>query len=215
MGSHARTESAKQARRQAVLAAALALFDQSSYEAVTMTKVAERAGLAKGTVYLYFETKEELFLSGVQELLGEWFDHLDRLLADGEGPWEPAAFADAITAAMMARPMLPRLLSILHTTLEHNIDRDRLGAFKRFTLDRFARTSPLLERRLPSLAPGEGARLLLQLDALVIGLWHLANAGPSVRDVLDQPGMEPLVIDFCTELGTAVRALLLGYQART
>ena len=38
------------------------MFLQTNYEAVTIAAVAQESGLAKGTVYLYFKTKEELFL---------------------------------------------------------------------------------------------------------------------------------------------------------
>ena len=59
----------KQRRRQAMIDVAWQLFQQSSYQAITMAEVAERAGIAKGTVYLYFKTKEELFLA-VQKGVG-------------------------------------------------------------------------------------------------------------------------------------------------
>src|SRR5437899_245384 len=46
--------------RAAILEAALALFDQRGYEATTMRAVAERAGVALGNAYYYFESKEHL-----------------------------------------------------------------------------------------------------------------------------------------------------------
>jgi AcrR family transcriptional regulator len=70
MRRRARNEDDKRERRAALVAAALATFDETSYEAVTMTSVAVRAGLAKGTLYLYFGTKEDLFLSVVEDRLG-------------------------------------------------------------------------------------------------------------------------------------------------
>ena len=63
IGRRARNTEDKQQRRQAILDVAWALFQETSYAAVTMNGVAERAGLAKGTMYLYFKTKEELFLT--------------------------------------------------------------------------------------------------------------------------------------------------------
>jgi AcrR family transcriptional regulator len=213
MRHRARREVDKHERRRALVAAAFALVDESSYEAVTMTKVAERAGLAKGTLYLYFGTKEDLFLSVAEQSLGEWFGALDAWLEDGDGPAEVGELAEVIASSLASRPALVRLLAILHTTLERNIDAGRVLSFKRFLLSRFGRTATLLERRLPFLAAGEGGQLLLRLDALVIGLWHLADPAPAVREVLGQLGMEPFVVDFPSELAAMVRALLAG-QAR-
>ncbi len=56
-------ESNKLQRRAAILSAAQALISEWGFKGTTMQEVAERAGLSKGTVYLYFKSKEELYLS--------------------------------------------------------------------------------------------------------------------------------------------------------
>lgn len=50
-----------EARRQAILAAALAVFAAHGFEATRLDDVAQRAGVAKGTLYLYFRDKQALF----------------------------------------------------------------------------------------------------------------------------------------------------------
>src|ERR1017187_921074 len=50
------------AKRERILAAALKLFAHEPYQAVTMDRVAEAAGVAKGTLYLYFPSKDALYL---------------------------------------------------------------------------------------------------------------------------------------------------------
>ncbi|WP_431980332.1 TetR/AcrR family transcriptional regulator [Streptomyces qinglanensis] len=47
-------------RRRQILDATAALLLDDGYEALTVSKVAARAGVAKGTVYLYFDSKQEL-----------------------------------------------------------------------------------------------------------------------------------------------------------
>src|SRR5581483_6460504 len=49
-------------KRDRILEAGLKLFANESYQAVTMDRVAEAAGVAKGTLYLYFQSKEDLYL---------------------------------------------------------------------------------------------------------------------------------------------------------
>ena len=56
----------QQRRRDDIIQAALKLFDQQGYEAARMVDIASEAGVAKGTLYLYFETKSAL-LEGVIE----------------------------------------------------------------------------------------------------------------------------------------------------
>ncbi len=57
----------KQARPAELLAAALALFVEKGYAGTRLDDVAARAGVSKGTLYLYFANKEELFKAVVRE----------------------------------------------------------------------------------------------------------------------------------------------------
>src|SRR3954466_1153651 len=58
------------ARREAILAAALEEFSASGFAATRLDDVARRAGVAKGTIYLYFRDKESLFQELVRSMLG-------------------------------------------------------------------------------------------------------------------------------------------------
>lgn len=90
----------KDARPDEISAAALALFVEKGYANTRLEDVATRAGVSKGTVYLYFANKQELFkavvreglvspISEVRELIdryeGKAFDLLDMVL---HGWWE-------------------------------------------------------------------------------------------------------------------------------
>ena len=61
MQQRARTEEAKDKRRQALLAAALDAFFERGFTATRMDDIAARAGVSKGALYLYFPSKEALF----------------------------------------------------------------------------------------------------------------------------------------------------------
>lgn len=60
----------KEARPQELLDAALALFVEKGFAATRSEEVAVRAGVSKGTLYLYYPSKEELFKAVVRESLG-------------------------------------------------------------------------------------------------------------------------------------------------
>ncbi len=67
----ARSTAAKSKRKDTILASAEILLRKSGYETITMQAVAMEAGLAKGTLYLYFSSREILVL----DLYGRLFDH--------------------------------------------------------------------------------------------------------------------------------------------
>ncbi len=60
----------KEARPQELLDAALALFVEKGFAATRSEEVAARAGVSKGTLYLYYPSKEELFKAVVRESIG-------------------------------------------------------------------------------------------------------------------------------------------------
>src|SRR5881392_355409 len=57
------------ARREAILAAALDEFSERGFAAARLDDVARRAGVAKGTIYLYFRDKQSLFQELVRTML--------------------------------------------------------------------------------------------------------------------------------------------------
>lgn len=63
MGIQERKEREKEARREEIIAAAEKVFFQKGLTATTMDDVAEAAELSKGTLYLYYRSKEDLYLA--------------------------------------------------------------------------------------------------------------------------------------------------------
>lgn len=61
----------KQARPGEILEAALAVFAEKGYAAARMEDIAVKAGVTKGTIYLYFPSKEEVFKSLAREHVGQ------------------------------------------------------------------------------------------------------------------------------------------------
>ncbi len=80
-----RWERRKDARPQELLAAALDLFVERGYAATRLDEVAARAGVSKGTLYLYFENKEELFKAVVRENMVPQLADAEELIARFEG----------------------------------------------------------------------------------------------------------------------------------
>src|ERR1700683_3260558 len=67
----ARTETRrprKAERPKEILEAAFSEFSRNGYAATTLDQIAERAAVTKGTIYVYFENKEHLFISMVREI---------------------------------------------------------------------------------------------------------------------------------------------------
>jgi len=85
---HTKRERRKEARPGQLLAAALDLFVEKGFAATRSEEVAVRAGVSKGTLFLYFPTKEELFKAVVRENISgrfhEWNDEFRRFEGSSE-----------------------------------------------------------------------------------------------------------------------------------
>ena len=85
----ARWRRRKDARPNEILEAALAVFAEKGFAAAKLDDIAARAGVSKGTVYLYFESKEAVFTALVQERLGPRVSEIANLARDHDGPIAP------------------------------------------------------------------------------------------------------------------------------
>ncbi|AOR61801.1 TetR/AcrR family transcriptional regulator [Pectobacterium wasabiae] len=75
----------KEARPGEIIDVAIESFLSKGYEATKLDAVARQAGVAKGTVFLYFGTKEKLFRAVVQKVTESNFQKLRKTIDDYEG----------------------------------------------------------------------------------------------------------------------------------
>jgi AcrR family transcriptional regulator len=80
-----RRERERQTRRQEIIAAARTVFARKGFNDATLDDVAELAEFGKGTLYNYFESKEALFASVLQDA----FDRVMKIAAEALKPGEP------------------------------------------------------------------------------------------------------------------------------
>lgn len=74
-------------RKKKIIQVAAQLFSEKSYHDVTIDEVAAKAGIAKGTIYLYFESKEKLYL----EILENCFESIESLIEKEVAKTDPAS----------------------------------------------------------------------------------------------------------------------------
>lgn len=80
-----RRERRKDARPGELIDAAIDVFAERGFAAARLDDIAQRAGVTKGTVYLYFSSKEELFEAAVRQTLMSSIAHGQSVLRDFQG----------------------------------------------------------------------------------------------------------------------------------
>lgn len=103
-----------EARPQEILDAALALFAEKGFAATRMDEIASAAGVTKGTIYLYFESKERIFRALVEGSIGSTISDMEARIADYAGSMRDLlrfmlrAIGEFITVS--DRVVLPKIL---------------------------------------------------------------------------------------------------------
>ena len=80
MGIEERKEREKQARRETIMESAREFFFTKGFNATTMDEIAHKAELSKGALYLYFASKEEIYVSVMNEGLSILFERTEEAL---------------------------------------------------------------------------------------------------------------------------------------
>jgi AcrR family transcriptional regulator len=195
----------KSERRSAIVRAAEELLAHAPMGAFSVEALARRAGLAKGTVYLYFRTREEVLLAVHGARGQKLFDALEAALAS------PRAGAGALVRATLrfvrANPGFLPLAATCRGMLEDNVGEQAALEFKLALGARLGELGARIDRRYPGLARGAGVALLMNGYALMIGLWQLAVTPACLRDALKRPELRMFRIDFEKQLASALTGL--------
>ena len=85
-GRTLRARSKREARRAAVLNAALEVFAKKGYHGTSISDIIERAGIARGTFYLYFRNKRAIFEELLSSFLGRIGEAVHRVSLDEGAP---------------------------------------------------------------------------------------------------------------------------------
>ena len=106
----------KESRPEEILTSALEEFAENGYAAARLENVAHRAGVAKGTIYLYFASKEKLFQAVVQRAVTPQLEQIERLAQAHSGSVEEFLRGPfLILQRQLLRSDLRRLLRVFLT----------------------------------------------------------------------------------------------------
>ena len=199
----------KATRRTDILNAARQLFLEDSRQLPSAARIAQTAGLAKGTVYLYFRTKEEIFISLLEEDFTGLLQTVHASLEENSEPKGLAGLIGGITNYINQHQEMLRLDAMSYSVLEQNLNDEQLRSFKLNLTNGLVFVGARLDEVL-DLPAGRGVSLLMRTYALIRGLWQSLDHPPSMLAMLADPIFSPIRPDFQTELVAALNEYWRG-----
>jgi AcrR family transcriptional regulator len=164
----------KEERHRAILDAAERLLLRSTGRGPSMADVAAEAGLAKGTIYLYFQSKEELLLALLERNIDGFYLALAGML-EGSAPLGIDQVLALMQRKIVEPPLFLPLAGRCFGWIGEGLPVDVARPFNARMAGRLERAGAALERHFQELPAGDGVVLLRHSYALILGLWQTAR----------------------------------------
>lgn len=200
----ARQPEQKAERREAIVAAASSLISPKR-NLPSVEAIALKARVAKGTIYLYFSTKEEVYLGVLAQGFALWLAEVERALTAPDARID--GFIDSYCRFCRDHPQVLFLASLSATLLERNVRETFAIEFKAGLAHAVTQVGKMIARLSPELSAARAARMFVCTYATTMGLWQYANPAPLIDRVLDRQGNAVLRLDFARDLRAILTAI--------
>jgi AcrR family transcriptional regulator len=214
----ARSDEQREQRRRAILTTAAAMLAEMPVAELSLNELSRRVGLAKSNVLRYFETREAVLLELYDTAWSRWLDRLDDELppaaARGSARTRYERVAAALTASLVADPLVTELISVAASVLERNVSVEVARRHKLAAIANTERMAAQLNRSLPELSPDGAWRAAAGVLVAVGGVWPLTNPTEAMLCVYEEPQLARLRLDFATALEEVLSVILAGCLAR-
>ena len=206
----ARSSEQKALRRHVVLETAEMYFKEVGYEAFSMAQLAKKSGVAKGTLYLYFNTREELFLTLYEQSLIRWSQIFIGSLFK---TMTSKAYAQSLYKTTQADGIFLPLLIRLEHVIEHNVSIPRLIESKRVFIHQVEAVAEVTSTAL-RLSTGQATEVVKTMGVLLIGATQ-TDQSPAldnedlpadVQNLITSFSSEPLFIKNAMRIIEGIRA---------
>jgi TetR/AcrR family transcriptional regulator len=204
------SEKDKLKRKEKILKTAWKLYKETEGKLPSVSLIAQKTGLSKGTVYLYFKTKDEIFLQLFMYQLREWHVSVASKLQSRKGKISVAEFAKILTDYVVKNPLLLKMGSIVRGVLEENTD-ERVIIDNRMQIARLLESCGQISCQIfPGLTVDQAAKIHLRIYALIFGLWQITSNPPHIRQALKKADIKTFEPDFPESAVESVATFLKG-----
>jgi AcrR family transcriptional regulator len=195
-------------RREAILAAALVLFQKKGLENVTLADIAEKVGTVKSNIYRYFDSREHIYLRVLQRQAAEWEKRvmagLDALKRKGTA----AKVAEVLTRSFIQSLDYSTLITVINPVLEKALSPELVMDFRSAFFERRKRLAQALAAALPGTHTEEMFLLTVHIFTHAAGLWPLCHPSAESEELLKDPERAHLNLNFEIEMKRFLLRLL-------
>ena len=200
--TRARSPKDKEIRRVLILESSLQLFQKMELAQISMDLIAKKSNLAKGTLYLYFKTKEEVFLALLSQKLDDWITAIKMEFGNIQHPLPAQEFAQIFSSSLSFAPELPRLLTLP----------PKAHQYKLTLKSQLLEVAGAISHKSPALTSQTTLPFLMKFYSVLIGLYSISNPNALMENVLQNPELEIFQVSFQEQLTETLCMILVGME---
>jgi AcrR family transcriptional regulator len=175
----------KRERRKQILDAAKHVFAEAGYHGASINAIIERAEIARGTFYLYFESKSAVFSSILDQAMADLRTRMHRIQVDDPKAPPPQVQLRAQVVAALEYVVQDRPLAMLLLSAGHTPDAEAAERLDQF----FGEVRDLLRRAFES---GQEIKLLRKVDPDLAAAAMLGMIRGVVEMLVNRPDSPPV-----------------------
>ena len=178
------SEELTNARKEEIVNACEALYETMSFKDITLQEIGRKTSFTRTSIYNYFHTKEEIFLSLLEREHELWIRDLEKIL-EKPRPVSSGEFAGELAGTLEKRKCMLKLMSMNLYDLEINSRMENLVSFKKV----YARTLETLSKKkkkfFASMTDLDIQEFLYALFPFLFGVYPYTEASEKQKEAME------------------------------
>lgn len=174
-------------RKEEIVLACEKLYKKMSFKDITIKDIAKETTFTRASIYNYFETKEEIFLSLYEKEYYVWNDDLEDIY-ESIKKFTKSSFAEKIAKTLEKRVMLLKLMAMNNYDMEENSRLECLTSFKVAYLKTINTFSKLLSKFNPLLTKKEIEDIVYMFFPFIYALYPYSHVTEKQMKAMELAG---------------------------
>lgn len=178
-------------RPDEIINACLRLYETKPFQEISLKDISMEAGISRPSIYSYFRTKEEIFLSVLGREYSAWEQELIYIL-NCSIPMDTKVFSEHLASTLSNRILLLRIQCMnLYEIEEHSRDECLVG-FKRIYGKTIETLEACLQKHFPMLSSSSRKEFIYGFLPFMYGMYPYVYPTEKQKNAMEIAGVKPL-----------------------
>ena len=177
-----------EARKEEIIAACAALYEEKGFRDTTIKDIGEAITLTRTGIYIYFETKEEIFLALLGREYDAWVSEMLEIMARKTAMTRNDV-AEVLAGTLTNHPRLLRLLSMNLYEMEANSRLERLVEFKKSFGASLETVDLLLQQYIPEMNEDQRRKFIYAFFPFIYGIYPYTSVTEKQMEAMREAGI--------------------------